>query len=647
MDATARVSAVYPLANEADAPLPSSGYLVFLFPRSAQTVLSKLTRHVGEGIAVFASHGLASVILVVTGGPDSETDADGAERTRIDDLLDLVDGDLCAAEIWPFEGETVLETQTTVRHWSPASAPATFEDVEASDLPYEVRTEVEQFNLNFQYFWARAYKYCDEYEDLAAWLQETVSDIARTVAAYARADTDPASLDNPQQHYGLVSLLVEINACLTMLNSQAVGVTPPLTQSSFPVGEYSLLGIGSAARAAWRIYRHMSDIFANAQHLDRLHAMRHGAPFDSGVVPYRFNPASWESSPLSIETQPPGADPSPPRRHIVYFSSRWGFHQTIQSVSLSWQCINGNAATDWNLLTLSHEFLHSHLRELLDELLLVQDDAELAALVEAYNSGEPTTWSIAAKQFLLQRLRWIDHGLQLIAARDTAEQNGQSHVEIVRSAPMTAEEAHHLLRDRLRFLEEVIVHVMDYIYFYDADDELFVSSLWHSWALVPNVQPKIDEYVLRTLLALASTWRSHDETQAFDDASARLDSCLASILDAGDHGLVGLARSVLDEGETNVSGSGRTDLRTRFGMAFPLVRWTKQFLISSELHAKLAHDELRVAGERAYPIDPWEFPDSRIESPTGFLLDRFRRMTRAYENDRLESDSLWQLLVLI
>jgi len=55
----------------------------------------------------------------------------------------------------------------------------------------------------------------------------------------------------------------------------------------------------------------------------------------------------------------------------VYFSSRWGFHQTVQSVSVSWQCINGNAALDWNLLTLSHEFLHAHLRELLDELLLV------------------------------------------------------------------------------------------------------------------------------------------------------------------------------------------------------------------------------------------------------------------------------------
>jgi len=358
---SARVSPIYPIGDVAeDFQLPSSGHLVFLFSRSVRGVLNRLERRDGHGVRVFASHGLASVIAVL------DADAD------VDTLLQELEDQLCAAEVWPLQEGTVVERNTIVRHWqNDGIATTEIEDIAATNLPYEVRTEVEQFNLNLKYFWARAEQFAPEYEDLAIWLHEAVSDAAKAVASYAQAHTDPASLADPQQHYGRVSLLVEINACLTMLNSQAMGVTPPLTEATYPIGEYSLLGIGSATRAVWRIYRHMSDVFADAQHLDRLHAMRDGAPFDSGVRPYRFQMSAWADSPLSIESQDPVGPATAPRRHIVYFSSRWGFHQTVQSVSVSWQCINGNAALDWNLLTLSHEFLHAHLRELLDELLLV------------------------------------------------------------------------------------------------------------------------------------------------------------------------------------------------------------------------------------------------------------------------------------
>ncbi len=627
-------------ATQALSGLPESGFLVFLFAQSPRAILSALGSRHPDGLAVFATHGLASVVAAVS------------DPFSVDRLLELLDGQLNAAEVWPLANGEVDEAAVVVRDFFDG-ADAPFEDpIAAEALPYEVRTEVEQFNLNLRYFWARASQYCPEFRDLAAWLDQAVADTAADIAVYAQADTDPASLPDPQGHYGRVSLLVEINACLTMLNSQLVAVTPPLTQSTFPVGEYSLLGIGSAVRAVWRLYTHMSDVFARAQHLDKLHAMSNGAPFDSGTRPYALDPSTWMDSPLSIEGQDPARPSADPRRHIVYFSSRWGFHQTVQSVSLSWQCINGNAAREWNLLTLSHEFLHSHLREMLDELLLVGSAEELSELVAIFNSGDPKTFGSAAKQFLLQRLRWIEHGLQLAEAASAARssagtESAATHVDLFQAKPMTEDEAAFLLKERLRFLEEVVVHVMDFIYFYDADDELFVSSLWHSWALIPNVQPKVEDYVLRTLLALASTWTTDDPIAAFDDAASRLQEGFSEILAEGRHGLVEQALETLtaiDAGRGDVPNYG---LRTRFLLAFPLIRWARRFLVSNQLHAVLAHDDQRAVGPRAYPIDPWEFPDTAIASPSEFLLDRYRNMVRAHENDKLESDSLWQLLVLI
>jgi hypothetical protein len=621
--------------DEASHPLPDSCFLVFLFAKSSREVLSALGSRWTEGLTAYATHGLASVVAVVR------------EPFSVEELIAMLDGTLNAAEIWPVEGGAVVEANVVVQDFFDGEDAPFGDPIQASSLPYEVRTEVEQFNLNVRYFWARASQYCPEFSDLAGWLHQSVADTAQDIHAYAQADTDPASLPDPQQHYGRVSLLVEINACLTMLNSQLVAVTPPLTKSTFPVGEYSLLGIGSAVRATWRLYSHMSDVFAQAQHLDKVHAMSNGAPFDPGTKPYSLNPETWADSPLSIEEQDPAVEVAEPRRHIVYFSSRWGFHQTVQSVSVSWQCLNGNAAREWNLLTLSHEFLHSHLREMLDELLLVGSAEDLVKLVEVFNSDAPRTFGEATKQFLLQRLRWIEHGRQLSRAADAADASridpGAQRVDILQAHPMTTDEAAFLLNDRLRFLEEVVVHVMDFIYFYDAADDLFVSSLWHSWALIPNVQPKVEDYVLRTLLALSSTWMTDDASAAFDDATGRLDDEFSAILGDGSHGLIEQAQAVLHSKSGGASSYG---LRTRFICSYPLVRWARRFLVSGQLHAVLSHDDQRAIGPRAYALDPWDFPDVTIQSPSGFLLDRYRTMVRAHENEGLEGDSLWQLLVL-
>jgi hypothetical protein len=619
--------------------LPQKAHLVFLFPKSPRGVLSTLRSRRPDGLSVLATHGLASVVAVVS------------DPFTVEDLLAALDGQLNAAEIWPLDQGEVRESDVSVRDFFDGADTPFDEPIPAHDLPYEVRTEVEQFNLNLRYFWARASQYCPEFRDLAAWLHQAVTDTATDIAIYAQADTDPASLPDPQQHYGRVSLLVEINACLTMLNSQLVAVTPPLTQSTFPVGEYSLLGIGSAVRAVWRLYTHMSDVFSQAQHLDKLHAMGNGAPFDPGIKPYaQLDLESWADSPHSLESQGAGGTSAAPRRHIVYFSSRWGFHQTVQSVSLSWQCLGGNAAREWNLLTLSHEFLHSHLREILDELLLVGSAEELSHLVEVFNSGAPKTFGVAVRQFLLQQLRWVDHGLQLSHAAKTTTRGNRvapTRVDVIHAEPMTEEEAAFLLKERLRFLEETVVHVMDFIYFYDADDDLFVSSLWHSWALIPNVQPKIEDYVLRTLLALASTWTTDDAGAAFEDAAGRLEDGFSVILAQGRHGLVQQALDTLNTASATQGTGGDYAIRTRFLLSYSLVRWARRFLVSNELHAVLSHDDQRVIGDRSYAIDPWDFPDAAIGSPSEFLLDRYRDMVRAHENDRLEGDSLWQLLVLI
>jgi hypothetical protein len=50
-------------------------------------------------------------------------------------------------------------------------------------------------------------------------------------------------------------------------------------------------------------------------------------------------------------------------------------------------------------------------------------------------------------------------------------------------------------------IEEIIVHVFDFLYFYGQDTERYVRSIWLTWGVIPNISNRINEYVLRTLCA--------------------------------------------------------------------------------------------------------------------------------------------------
>jgi hypothetical protein len=97
-----------------------------------------------------------------------------------------------------------------------------------------------------------------------------------------------------------------------------------------------------------------------------------------------------------------------------------------------------------------------------------------------------------------------------------------------------------LLSTRREQVEEIMVHVFDFIYFYGADPARYVPAIWRSWDAIPSLHRRFPSYILRTLCAVfARFWTSPSVTQDAVDAVlaglesiARLDSDSAFIKDA-------------------------------------------------------------------------------------------------------------------
>jgi hypothetical protein len=118
--------------------------------------------------------------------------------------------------------------------------------------------------------------------------------------------------------------------------------------------------------------------------------------------------AAWESSPVRLNNLDPPADEVHGRLHVLHFSSRYGFHETMNTMSASWQCVYASASRDWNLLTLSHEFLHAHVREIIALVfhdLSYGDIVRILAEDNPANAGEAMAAVIVGAMHHAKRVR--------------------------------------------------------------------------------------------------------------------------------------------------------------------------------------------------------------------------------------------------
>jgi hypothetical protein len=603
--------------------LPRSCFLLFLFPDSVREVGHILAKQFGQSrsVGLYLTHGLASVVCI----------GDGRTMERI---RRSTEHKLLAWERWSVRKGAVRNHQVEI--WQKQPPPLDpLAPIADDGLPEIAATQVRQFNANIAVLFLHVGRYAPDLLPLLYSSHQSMCDVAESLRKLNGRSNFQAYKDT----YSKASELIEVNASLTMLLSQAFSAVPSLLYSRYCVGEYSLLGIGGAIRGIWRLYKHLEDVFFKGGVVQRVRGkFPNDPPFSVFKDRSQFKPDDWSFSPLATGGNEDDTDTV--EYQIPYFSSRWGFHETLHTLTVSWQCIHSGARPEWNLLTISHEFLHTHVHELLDTLFPASD-AERSKLVALYNGGGRTGTGyangfVSAQVALVVALVQINNFAQIVPEIRGTWRLGSA---------ISPKDLEALRQEHWWYVNEIIVHVLDFLYIYKGNEVAYIDSLWQSWSLVPKVAKSIRHYLQRTICALAATCPAHaDSGSAFRDAFERLTDVMRRLASRKPPRI---GTPVMKEALKVCSEeSTRQMLRVEFEASYYIVCLARAIFHDNRLHSKLLADDLAAPGKpgKRYALEAGDFPDKVIESPVGFLLDRFAVGT---PEERIAFASVWQLLILV
>lgn len=616
-----------------DVVLPDDCVLAFVVPTSPRAFLAALENGLGAQWLQrsYISHGLVSTVIVL----NCREDWDEVERTA----SDLIRG----YELWPTANGIVRRAHIERSVPNDRTAPS-FGLVSDEGLPYESASQVRRFNALLASVAQRIAQYVPEATPMLWSLHGACVSHAENLR-----QLDGATGSEQARHHRL-SILVEMNASLSMFSSQALAGTLPLSDSAYPSGEYSLLGIGTSVRALLRVYGHISGVFDQANLPGRI-AEAYGAP-GTDFEPYYFRDGSvdydeWDNASI-LPASLPAAGSAELENHLTYYSSRWGFRQTHNTISVSWQCVHAAASKQWNLLTLTHEYLHAHVSQLLAASLQWTDEDDMAATETAMFNGD-------LRETARDSIRAVAMGAMVhLKAADSDD----AEVDMP-ATELSAAKMNEISVSYYWYLQELGVHTLDYQYFYGGDDLVYVSSIWNSWALVPQVAKKLDHYLVRSISALSVTpMDAADMGDLFNRTVDRLETAFRHLLDLQQGEVAGAGRGLVDsESRPNpivleaLDRLSDPDVYAKLEQVFNATSYVAKmfgtFFFEPRLHSDLLADSNIASPGRRFDLRAGEYRDEPIESPIAFLLDRFHSSPTNSGVDTSDFETLWQAIMMV
>ncbi len=297
-------------------------------------------------------------------------------------------------------------------------------------------------------------------------------------------------------------------------------------------------------------------------------------------------------------------------------------------------------------MTLSHELMHAHVRAILaavfrspDPALLGEDafDKYYRDYRQFIKGNTSTDWK------LVESLRFAI--FNYCSFRCSLENSGHNPSPVV-GEPASLHELpvsvppgdtmHRLLGEYFKSINEVIVHVLDFQYFYNGLESLYLPLLWHSWATVPAVLEHISDYLLRTLVAIACADPGKPEFR-FQNAVSKVRDVLNEIISSGHNDLL------IEQALVHLSDDSRMRrLKLLFLPGLYLADIVMSLLRSTKIHGALLAGDSRLRQTDdgyKYLLDTGDWPGVPVHSPVALVADRLRRSIHSTDSDW---DSEWR-----
>ena len=349
---------------------------------------------------------------------------------------------------------------------------------------------------------------CGQIEEMVALLTSDKLAPRALDNAGAALDLEPSSLQ--AVHAEPQDLLLTLNAALSRLSSQGLSGTSPILQTESHFWPHSLLGIGVASLALRNVasfvtgivgaahysnaYKRLLELPAQWSDTDVVGGSNDMPPYlDQRTAVIGAMPGHAATLPACIDSADQSElAPTP----ITYYSGRDGFRNDALTMSAPLPSVSGCNSHQWNLGTITHELSHrilaGKIEGLLSGFLQRVDRIPIGGKesVRAFFAEPPTSVGDQAE-------RLLGFTLATLHRKDIEPAEWEKRLENPGDLFRSAKERYSVA------IEETLVHIFDFYHFYGGNTKLYVDYVWLSWAVQPMIARRQNEYVKRTLTALA------------------------------------------------------------------------------------------------------------------------------------------------
>ncbi len=451
-------------------------------------------------------------------------------------------------------------------------------------------------------------------------------------------------------HFQLIDELLQIAAILRTINYQAFYGLNCFELGYARTGYNALFGTGLAYGAIYSIYTHMHELFS--QKIDLVSIKKTYLNLKSPEL--QKNPAQYEIWRRDLQRNK-GIDNinlsdhrSDLFYHLIYISNRLGFRETKRSISIAQQTISLGYTPQWSFNTFTHEFMHAHVRGLLSMIYPIDENGEFnipSKLLELFAERDINTDNCENLiDFLKVNILIISHNLY-IQDRQRFNQTTNNYKDVNEDELLDALKRFH------HEIDEIMVHILDFHYFYRAIPEVYIKSIWSSWLTLPVTVSRIPEYLIRTITAI-STCQERSRKEQFNWAIKKTEEGINALKDSPfiDPNQIDTITKTLSDTKFQAT------LQKQFYESWcPLADLTLKFLYSTELKDFLNIDfenELKTNGNYEYKINEGDYAEIRIDSPINFLNYLLNKTltnnnSKSYlDFEEIECNTAWMISIL-
>jgi len=188
-----------------------------------------------------------------------------------------------------------------------------------------------------------------------------------------------------------------------------------------------------------------------------------------------------------------------------------------------------------------------------------------------------------------------------------------------------------MLRRNWQEVNEILTHVFDFLYFYRQNSNRYIESIWASWGVIPNIERRIEQYVIRSLCALHVN--NLRRAGGVELSIEELCECLKQAHERFPLALY-ISEAIEDLSRRKAHYIEQLNATTR------LIQFARTFLYSPQIATLIMSENVAVGGKETYTFPPLTFSDERIGNPLRFIDENTDH--KKIEHQR----ALWMLVQL-